>query len=347
MDFVQPGVDRRIELDIPPVDESTKTNLDYGVDKHLSLYCGKQSIPKYTRGEWLHFWAPAYRQQYSFALTFYWNPSPESNPYILVARRDEEQYLQEKGFEKAKAIGLPITYYYEKYANQVDRIPNSIIVFPAHSLSWNTRDWREDDYVNEILTLRKDFDHVCVCVHGDCLEKGYWADSFKKNGVHIVKGASLRDSNSLDRIAYLLSKFECMTTNAFGSVLAYAGLFGTRVSLYGAFPIHKKEDYKNDPVFGKSDQLFYEAQDAISEDTVRKHYPFLFVHPTCAVPLVEWGQHETGYDNVLAPEQLSVVFGWEWSSQVGFWMKNMIKQTLPDPWIRRGQILKNRFAKWR
>ena len=73
----------------------------------------------------------------------------------------------------------------------------------------------------------------CVCVNGHDWVRGNWVHDFRDAGFEVIRGAG--DESSLERMASLFAQFEFVTTNGFGSLIAYASAFGARVSFYGPF----------------------------------------------------------------------------------------------------------------
>src|SRR5262249_45361198 len=94
----------------------------YGATDVAAEYCGLKTTPWYVRGLWKHGWTPEYLKI---------DPDnvmavPGSSAmWCWVARKDEEEFLREKGITTVKAIGLPIVYLPEPGRN---RIPKSLLV---------------------------------------------------------------------------------------------------------------------------------------------------------------------------------------------------------------------------
>jgi FkbM family methyltransferase len=287
---------------------SLRTELDartpYGAIQIAARYCGLRSAALTVPGQWQHGWtAPDYK------------PSPQSlfgealaNEKLWVARKDQEHYLKEQGYASARAIGLPCVYVPR---SGVERIPNTLLVVPAHSLSYTTHLWKFDEFADQVATLKDDFDVVAAVVHGDCIEKGYWAPHFREHGITVFPGAKASDPTSLIRLEMLFSAFDCLVSNKVGSHIAYASLWGARVSLFGTYVTVNEEDYANDPFYRKHPELLGPAIRAGSEQTIREQFSGFFIdHPKSASQRIEWAEYQLGVENRLLPQELKQAFGW-------------------------------------
>ena len=187
---------------------------------------------------------------------------------------------------------------------------------PAHSLDYTTHGWKFDEYAEAIAAIRHEFSEVVVCIHPSCWKHGYWVDAFRTRGFDLVAGASTKDRNALERVRYLLSSFECMTTNSYGSQLAYAAYFGAKPSIYGPYATYCEKDFNNHPLYRFDPGLLPVVVKSISEEELRRHHPWLFCHPREAEANVEWGRFEVGEANKVSPRKLRSCFGWTLSGRV-------------------------------
>jgi hypothetical protein len=137
----------------------------------------------------------------------------------------------------------------------------------------------------------------------------YWIGEFSRRGFPIVVGADASDRNSLTRIRYLMEKFEFVTTNAYGSCIAYAAAFGAKVSIYGSFSQPNVDDFSE--IKHWHDNSFWERNVYLqSENKTREELPELFIHPAGARERVDWGLKQIGYENIRSPKKLKQLFGW-------------------------------------
>jgi FkbM family methyltransferase len=277
----------------------------YGAAEAAAAYCGFQTVPGHIRGVWAHGWHPRDMKKLHPSLIVGSRTKPEV--YHWVARKDQEDYLRDCGYENVSAIGLPIVYL---PPSEIRRCRGSLLVMPVHSVENNTHSWRFDEYAKAIDAIRSEFTEVVVCLHSTCFKRGYWVDAFRDRGFPLVTGAAHWDRNALKRIQYLMSRFEYMTTNGFGSQLAYAAYFGAKPSIYGPYPRYHVEDLKHDSLCAHYPKLIEPMLQAISEEELRRICPQLFCHPRDARADVEWGRLELGENNKVSPRRMRSLFGW-------------------------------------
>jgi hypothetical protein len=232
----------------------------------------------------------------------------EKDQTSFVGTKCLEWYLRENGYS-AKAIGLPIAYLPDlKY----QRKPNSLLVMPTHSLDYTEHSWKFEEYARQIFEIKKDVDAVWACIHTSCIKNGYWVNQFLECGIPIIEGVHANDRNSLERIRALASQFEFITTNGFGSHIAYGSAFGAKVSIFGKFSEFRTEDYSNCPFFQTYPGLLEKAETLNSELFLKSQLTEFFCHPREAEERVEWGLEQIGYNNRISPSEMRRCFGWEW-----------------------------------
>lgn len=288
-----------------------KNNLEfYGAIYNVASYCGLSRPFLNQKGKftWQHGWKPSYFNINPKIVIGYDELDPKS--VHLVARVDQKVFLQEHGYQNVHAVGLPICYVPDvKY----ERVPNSLLVMPPHSLeSMNHNRLNFKEYVSLISDLKDTFSEIVVCVHPICLKKGYWVEDFKSVGIPVIEGADSFDRNALLRLQYLFSRFEFVTTNCFGSHIAYAALFGAKVSFYGNFFERKREDYDYNGVkfYQKNPEIHTTVLDLISENVTKQMLPDFFSHPLKAIERIQWGEKEVGRDQKLSQDELKDLFNW-------------------------------------
>jgi FkbM family methyltransferase len=288
------------------------TSAIYGATAMAASYCGFKRAPSVLRGHWQHGWIPSYRKKLHAASLLGLRSEMKPEDYYWVARKDEEDYLRSRGYKNALAIGLPVVYLPK---SQVQRRPGSLLVMPAHSIEYTTHVWKFEEYAESIAAIRDEFTEVVVCIHPSCWKRGYWVDAFRSRDFPLVKGALPTDRNALVRIQTLMSGFDYVTTNSFGSQLAYAAFFGAKTSVYGTFAVFREEDYKHDPFYALHPELLAPALEAVSENTLRKNCPQFFCHPREAKTDIEWGRFEVGEPNKVSPRRMRSLFGWSFSAR--------------------------------
>jgi FkbM family methyltransferase len=280
-------------------------SLQYGAGKIAGEYCRLRDIPTKIRGLWQHGWLAEYRAvdpRYMAAETVQ-DPEREC---CWVARKDQEEYLRRHGYQ-ARAIGLPIAYVPDL---RHVRKPNSLLVMPAHSMDFTTHQWCFAEYVEAIRQIRSDFDEVVACVHPACVRKNYWITEFQRAEIPVIVGAEATDRNSLARIKALMSQFEFVTTNAYGSCIVYAAAFGAKLSIYGPFCEPGLEDFEETIFYHDNPGLLQKILPGLSFEAVKSQFPEFFCHPREAEERTQWGLNEIGYPNRIPPREMKQCFGW-------------------------------------
>lgn len=281
------------------------TNM-YGAAHVAARFCGMPKTPPILYRYWQHGWVQKSRQISPHLVA-------SENIYIadapvLVARKDEEDYLVNNGYN-ACAIGLPICYV--KTAG-VSRLPDSLLVMPMHGtrvVPLVMDNFYNDSFYKYIESIRSRFDFIAICLHQDDIAAG-WDKIWRERGFTVVKGADIYDTNSLKRIAALVSSFDVVVTNGVGSHVAYAAAFGAKVSL---MPMSKLSyDDQKDPFFRDKRQVLAALLDIRSQeiDPLLSPFAFLFDPPTSARRHIDWGRHELGFDNTVSANQLKRLLGW-------------------------------------
>lgn len=294
-------------LELPARDYApwTAVSLQYGAGKVAAGYSHIRDIPTQIRGHWQHGWiAPHLAVDPAVVMDETVN-NPSVEP-CWVAREDQVEYLRVHGY-RARAIGMPITYLQDRaYRRQ----QGSLLVMPAHSLEHTRHSWKFAEYANTIAGIRKEFNEVVICLHPACVKNCYWLNEFQDLGFPIIVGADANDRNSLERVKALMSQFEFVTTNSYGSLLAYGSAYGAKVSIYGPFCELKMEDHENTHFYQENPGILEKVLPQLSEHAVKLAYPHLFCSPIEAQENIAWGLQEIGYSNRLSPSEMKQCFGW-------------------------------------
>ena len=281
----------------------------YGSRWQAARYCGLSSPPSSLPGEWQHGWLPEYANWHPEGIVGTDGTSryrkTESSQF--VARQDQAEALTRFGYTKAFAIGHPLAYV---DAPRVDRLPNSLLVMPVHSISTTEHQWNFDEYAECIEGISADFDQIVICVSPSCFQKGYWVEAFRRRGFPVISGANFLDKNAYVRMATLFQRFEFTTTNGFGSHLAYAQFYGSRTTIYGPWPDYRPKDFEKDPFYLRCPEIleFYFATP--HRERVRGSWPWLFRDPREGIAAREWAEGQLGKDQKRGAQELMELFGW-------------------------------------
>jgi FkbM family methyltransferase len=300
----------------------------YGASYVLSDYCKLDLTNKpLSHVAWVHGWIPDF-----------WNHTDprlitcqslrDPNQLILTSKKSVEDYLRSCGYNNVYAIGLPVVYLKK---TKIERIKGSLLVMPAHSLDYTTHNhWKFEQYVRDIEEISKYFKYTYICVHPSCLKKGYWVKEFQAKGFRVIEGISIDDKNALYRLQTILSTFEYVTTNSFGSHIAYAAYFGAKVSLYGSYAELKAEDFSDAPFYLENPDLLSASLELYSENRVRKELKDFFVPPQEAISREDWGRYEVGYADKQSASSLRKISGYDYSSILVNEMKKYISPLIPE-----------------
>jgi len=276
----------------------------YGALQTAAAYAGTSVSARRFNAVWQHGcfgpWV-----EYSPELLTYSTPNARALP-VFVAREEQAELLRRNGFGQAEAIGLPIVYAAE---DPVQRWSRSLLVVPTHTLSGAGGIDRGlcERYAEEIDGARQAFDHVAVCIHPHCRKNGLWIDEFARRGIPIVDGAAPDDVNALARMRALFSQFETVTTNGWGSHVAYALAFGARVSIDGTEVLCSKEGMLRDATWAADPKVLETARaPAMRERILDFTRPFR-VAPGDAVADPALGRWLIGADRRLSPAEMGAL----------------------------------------
>lgn len=292
------------DLGLPPVApyEPCGASTQYGVNRLVAGYCGQRPFRECPLpGIWQHGAVPPHWQRDPRMVTQ--SRHVRRNTRVWVAREDDVRYLADNGYPNARAIGLPVAYLPEA---KFERRPGSLLVMPMHSRDSMTRELNFADYTGTLRSMVGDFESVVGCVHPACLKHGYWLDVFRELDIPIVLGAGAGDANALYRMQALMSQFEFMTSNGYGSHHAYAAHFGAKPSIVGSVVEPQRRDYERSFFYIRQPELLEIVLEVNSERGLRENLPFLFHdHPSGAGDARAWGSDLVGVANRLPPAALA------------------------------------------
>ena len=293
----------------------------YGAHLVAREYCDLAAEPCIVPGYWMHGWFPAYHNV-NPALIAHHKRTGQGDGYDFeaqireekehtpqwVGRPDQVEFLSGHGYRKVTAVGLPIVYV---PAPSVRRVPGSLLVMPPHG----HRNHGPDDpvaerYADMIAAIRTRFEHVWVGISDGDMAHQDWVTSFRRRGIDVFTTTDHADPRALARLRRILSTFEFVTTNGFGSHIAMAAYCGARVSVWGPFAEFPRERLRGTHGVKMFPDLLEEAHSLYTEEALRAHYPFLFVEPDQAGVQTAWGAHEVGEPWRASPADVRRLFEW-------------------------------------
>jgi hypothetical protein len=275
----------------------------YGASYLIAQELGLDKVPEST-STWTHGWPYV-------PLVYPDQVAQQSNARQtnLVPTEDIAQFLREEfSYRNVHAVGSPFIY-----ADPLDmeRIPNSLLVMPPHTLPYLEDEWDEAAYVSAIREVADGFDHVIACIHRHDIKKGNWVDTFSEARIPHVPGTRVRDKHGLVRMQTLFHLFDAVTANTIGSHVAYAAYCGCRVSIYGPYAHRSLSDFKEDPIWsGDREPVLRHNLKHTREEAIRNRYPFLFAPPSKSESHVEWAEKELGEECKRTPNELYKLLGW-------------------------------------
>jgi hypothetical protein len=244
-----------------------------------------------------------------FASQLSYNVPPDDKKKFLVARKDEEEILKASGYNTAQAIGLPAVYVSD---TSLKRNPNTLLIMPQHTLvgiELATPEKRRE-YVLSLKPFLNEYEVVAACLSYNCICNGYFIEDMQELGIEIIVGACTSDLNACLRIRCLMEQFESMTTNGWGSHVAYALYYGMKVSIFGErFEITDNELSKDISWSTTSDEDRYQILVDYYKGSEALLSPFR-LDPTEAEKNIDLGSFLVGADNKISPDEMKELFGW-------------------------------------
>lgn len=279
----------------------------YGAFILAARYCGK--VPFYPPpGIWQHGCFGPWDQVEAGTILYH---SPAKKKFkVFVARNDECRFLEAQGITNCSAIGLPFVYAPSK---KVSRRKGSLLVVPVHTLPGRSHFGGADElaqYAQQIGKIRKYFSDVVLCVHRGDVVNNHWIPEFAQLGISYVIGGDSSDLNSLARVKQLFHSFDYVTTNGWGSHVAYALSCGAKCSIWGVQPTVNEEMLSRDLGRGNETEMRLRFSDSVRK--AREEFlKGLYVVPTEGVADEDLGAFLIGRCHKRTPRELYEEFEWD------------------------------------
>lgn len=261
--------------------------------------------PLFGRATWTHGW-----QWYDIITPDMLVDAEYKNLNNLVISKRHEQYLRERGYKTAVAVGAPLLYA-EHVA--VPRIPGSLLVFPVHTSQCTKFTIHEkiNTYVEYVRQLQDRFSLVVASIGYEDVRRGNWIPAFEHAGIPWISGAWSHDKQALTRIGTLMRHFEFATSNCPGSHFAYAAYCGCKMSFNGPECTLLRAELDSHPQYKRYPEIARAMRENDLLADFKNKFPFFFVEPDQATAQVDWARQELGEDNKKAPEDIAALFGWK------------------------------------
>lgn len=291
----------------------------YGANEIINAYCNLNDNHLKLPNYWMHGWIPSYHNIHPALIALHKKVGQSHNHDYQaqihmdkqhvpqwVGRIDQANYLKANGYTKVKAIGHPIIY---SDAYHIKRIPNSLLVLPPHGhKTHGPKDKIANKYALQISQLKRFFSMIYVGVCEDDFARNQWIQSFSKYDIPCFVTTDQSDTNTLLKLRQILSSFEYVTTNGYGSHIAISAYCGAKISVYGEFAEFPFNEIRKTHAVKMFPELATEAHYLCTEKALRDNYPFLFVEPHKAVTQKKWGDLELGEANRLSPVDIKKEF---------------------------------------
>ena len=317
---MNPSLKTQVESQLPPrVPIRLQGEADfYGISHQIASQQGYSCVPRCHVG-WQHGWVV---DPVTDIRQVIGDHSKEQT--ILVANESIAKFLLTQGV-KAIPVGLPLIY---SDPNAVARIPNSLLVMPPHVTKHSGNSFQESDYVDFISEHAKHFEHVLICLSQQCIDRGFWVDSFARQGFCSIAGAGVDDKHALNRMTSLLMQFEVVTSNASGSHLLYAGYCGCAVSVSGPEHSIAKSDLINEPFYQQHPDLVDLMIDRTTRRSLFHHSPHFDQLPTTSTPCQDWANQTIGLPCKQSSADIADLLGWTLWERVRASTKQVIRKKL-------------------
>ena len=276
----------------------------YGAIETAARYAGVAIRPESFDASWDHGCARPWTPLSGSVMCC---GAPEWTRLPVIAWRDDvARRFSRDGARDVRLAGAPILYADD---GPVQRIPGSLLVMPMHTLPGERLEDRSflQHYADDVARHAGSYSTVVASIHSSCVSNGMWIQEFKSHSIPVILGASWADVNALVRMRRLFSSFESMTTNGWGSHVAYALAFGCRVSIHGPAPEINREQLLRDETWRRSPKDLDEVLQAAAE---RRDLAYLADHcrpPDAAVADVEKGRFLIGADHQLSRTEMKAM----------------------------------------
>ncbi len=264
----------------------------YGDIKSLAAYCRRRHYRSLLLdGEWQHGWHVPEKNIHPELVVGFDGESRlfRTSRKYYVAREDQRVFLRQCGYTRVEAIGHPIIYVARP---RVQRISGSLLIMPVHSVveSVTIRDRSFEAYLAYIQSIRHHFHEVSACIHSHDLD--YYGVALRNLGINIIEGSLMADQNSYRKMALLGCSYDYMTTNKYGSHVAYFAYYGCRVSVAGPAPGLDYQKFRDLNIYRNCPECL--PLSLSINQSLGTHYPSFRVEPWLATSNIEWAQEQLG-----------------------------------------------------
>ena len=286
----------------------------YGAKDMLMDYANLPSNYLTLKSEivWSHGWIPSLENfDPDLIVAESGQVSEQANFTYLVARQDQQEALEGFGLDSVFAVGLPYAYALSHYPHAINRRGRSLLIMPAwHGVGTPDVEIsaRDEEYISSLKPYLGEFEETLVTFNCDDFASGR-REAWERAGFSVSIGGCSDDPTSLKRLVDLFTGFEFMTTNGFGSHIAYAAASGCKVSVFGPKPGINPADLAGLEFFRNRPDLLPRFFEMSEDQYLRELFSdtSILCEPHKAINNTEWGAAQIGMDQILPPERIAAL----------------------------------------
>jgi hypothetical protein len=326
-----------------PSNDHTGWASHYGGIHNLVTYAGLlHHLPISFNATWQHgVTLESEYRNYPYSLTYGIHHPVDRK--IFVATRHQQSALNAIGYSNVYITGLPYIYA-ERTTEHHERVTNSILAMPAHTLedapfennqaikeycSWVAEKYSRSEY------------YLHACINMSCIRNNHWWPELLESDINIVGGADFRDRNSYARMHALFKQFDIITTNSVGSHVFYALAAGCKIVIEGDVPKYSNKQLKCDATHVRA--LNANRDTMYDEHIVNERHAL--TSQFCAPRTdIELGNYHIGKSNKLGPREVRSLLGWGRKSQLAATPINILKFAISSTLnssIKGSMLIKN------
>jgi hypothetical protein len=247
---------------------------------------------------------------------------PPKDSMLIVGTLGECETLRAAGYINVKIGGLPFAYVKNLGVTQSE---DSLLAFLAKSAEVERFDVLDERYLDFLESQTKSFESIYVSI-------GYFDRSedlireVVRRSLIPLPGSNPNDKRSLKRTRIALEHCKYVSTNTFGSHVAYALSVGCKVSISTPLYRYSKSAFQN-TVHNFTNDYVDRIAYVHSESYLRKNWPNLFTDsPKQGYSNKDMGSRLIGRDLRLDSSILPKVLGWNIKGQLTGYSKGALRR---------------------
>ncbi len=236
----------------------------------------------------------------------------DRNSSIVVGSLTELEVFAKEGYTNVSVGGLPFAYLSDQ---QTPRCEHSLLAFIGKSAEGERFDVLDTNYLDFLASQAGAFENIYVSIATfDQSER--IIREISRRSLTPVAGASPTDKRSLLRTRIALEHCKYVSSNTFGSHIAYALSAGCRVSIFTPTYKYNTKVWLHS-LHGYSKTYADRIEYVHSEPYLRKKWPLLFRDiPRNGYCDISEGLRYIGSNNRLNSREIIKVLGWNLSGQL-------------------------------